>query len=267
MLSQLQNLQTLIANHLIDVIDWRRHVQPDPEYKSTGEIARVLITTPFNRYRMGLGTSFSEPPAGAPITCRSLGWVSFDDFAANKHFLGPKSDLLYIDISKHIHVRELTDALAAARREVAESGPDRAGAARAKLTEIAERAKKWGIEAKVPDGRVAAVPPMPAPQATVPDSPAPPPEASASGASTMAAPSATAGEPWIGAPVIFITNPGEQISGMQEIPGHIVRIEPTDGRVCIFSPLTTASRFTGTSFTVAEHRPATGESMNLTVGM
>jgi hypothetical protein len=33
--------------------------------------------------------------------------------------------------------------------------------------------------------------------------------------------------------VIFITNPGEQIAGMQQIPGHIVRVQP-DGRICMF---------------------------------
>jgi hypothetical protein len=129
-LSQLQNLQTFVGNHLADVIDWRRHVVPDPEYKLTGEVAHILITTPFNRYRMGLGTSLSEAPAGAPITCKALGWVAFDDFAANKRFLGAKADLLYADISKHIHVRELTDALAAARREVAEAAPEKVGLAR-----------------------------------------------------------------------------------------------------------------------------------------
>ena len=34
-------------------------------------------------------------------------------------------------------------------------------------------------------------------------------------------------------PVIYITNPGEPIGGMHEIPGHIVRIQP-DGRICAF---------------------------------
>jgi hypothetical protein len=125
----------------------------------TGEVAHILITTAFNRYRMALGTSLSEAPAGAPITCKALGWVAFDDFAANKRFLGAKADLLYADISKHIHVRELTDALAAARREVAEAAPEKVGLARVRLAEVADKAKKWGIEAKVPDGPVAAVPP------------------------------------------------------------------------------------------------------------
>jgi hypothetical protein len=163
MLSQLQNLQTFIANHLVDVIDWRRHVQLDPEYKSTGDVSHILITTPFNRYRMALGTSYSEAPAGAPIACKALGWIAFDDSAANKHIVGPKADLTYMDISKYIHVRELTDALAAARHEVAEAGPEKVGAARMRLADIADKAKKWGIQAKVPDGPVAAVP-LPEPQ-------------------------------------------------------------------------------------------------------
>jgi hypothetical protein len=61
--------------------------------------------------------------------------------------------------------------------------------------------------------------------------PAPMPETLACGPAALTA--APAGEPWIGCPAIFITNPGEQISGMQTIPGHIVRIQP-DGRICMF---------------------------------
>jgi hypothetical protein len=229
MLGQIQGLQAFVTNHLSDVIDWRKHVAPDPTHKPTGDVAHILITTPFNRYKMSIGTAYAEPPAGAPVACRSLGWMGFDDPADNKHVLGPKSDMLYSEISKHVCVRELTDALAAARREVAEASAEMAGPARVRLTELAAKAKKYGIEAKVPDGALAAaVQPPQAPQTAVPNNPAP---MSTGGPATVAAPAA--GKPWIGCPVIFITNPGEQIAGMQEIPGHIVRIQP-DGRICIF---------------------------------
>jgi hypothetical protein len=152
MLSQLQNLRAFVGNHLADVIDWNRHVQPDPARKTNAEVAGIIITTPFNRYLMELGTSYSEPPPAASFACKSLGWVAFHDDAANKHFLGPKADLLFADIAKHVAVRELTDALSAARREVAEASPEMAGAARVKFTEIAERAKKRGIDVNVPEG-------------------------------------------------------------------------------------------------------------------
>ena len=46
--------------------------------------------------------------------------------------------------------RELTDALAAARRELAEAAPDKAVAIRMKLNDLAAKAKKWNVEAKVP---------------------------------------------------------------------------------------------------------------------
>jgi hypothetical protein len=140
----------------------------------------------------------------------------------------PSHDLLYADVSKHIHVRELTDALAAARREVAEAGSEKAGAARVRLAEVAERAKKWGIEAKVPEGPIAAIPPTPAPQAVAPSHPAAPPETPATGVALITASSADV--PWIGCPVLFIANPGERICGMQEIAGHVVRVQP-DGRI------------------------------------
>jgi hypothetical protein len=244
MLSQLQNLQTFVHANLADVIDWRRHVSPDS--KSTGDRAYIHIKTPFNSYRMGLGTAYGEPPAGAPAECRSRGWVSFDDDAAGKHILGAKADALNTEIVKHICTRELTDALAAARCEVAEASPETVGRARTRLADIAAKARKYGIDAKVPDAPAAAVQrPPEVPQTGLAQSnPAPMPETQTGDErernrvrhleeTIEKVAAASAGEPWIGAPVIFITNPGEQIAGMQIIPGHVVRIQP-DGRISMF---------------------------------
>ena len=75
MLSQIQGLKVYVSNHLMDVIDWNRHVQPEADQKSASDVARILITTPFNRYKLAMGTAYAEPPAGAPIACRSVGWI------------------------------------------------------------------------------------------------------------------------------------------------------------------------------------------------
>ena len=229
MISQMQNLQAFVQNHLFDVVDWRKHVQPDPERKSNAEIAGIVIVTPFNSYKMTIGTFYAEPPPGAPIECKSLGWVSFDDPAAGKHLMGPKRDDLYTEIAKHICRREFTDALAAARREMAEASVDTAAQARAKFADLAARAKKYGIEANVPDetptaamSSPAAAPSAEAVGSTAPIPPTPPPLAPV-----------LEGEPWIGAPIVYITNPGEWLSGKGEAPGFIVNIE-RNGQVCVF---------------------------------
>ncbi len=116
MIAQIQGLKYFVANQLSDVVDWPKHVRVD-EKKTTGDHAFVDIATPFNRYKMAICSSYIEPPPGAPLACKSLGTVTFDDLADNKHIVGPKADLTWTDISKYVHVRELTDALAAARRE------------------------------------------------------------------------------------------------------------------------------------------------------
>jgi hypothetical protein len=249
MIAQLQNLQAFVANHLADVVDWSKHVRPDPNHKTTGDHAWIVIKTPFNGYEMSVRSAYIDPPAGAPVTCRSLGTVTFDDAAGDKHIVGPKADNTWIDISRHIHVRELTDALAAARRELAEAPKEGAGSARVRLAEIAGRAKVWGVKVREDDLRkVEAVA-----QEHVLDPPASHPQPTTESTGTTADPSAvndlardmaTSAANWrddkiishgafLGCPVIFITNPGEQISGMGEIPGHCVKIL-SDDRISIF---------------------------------
>lgn len=248
MIAQLQNLQAFVANHLADVVDWGKHVRPDPNHKTTGDHGYIVVKTPFNSYEMTVRSAYIEPPAGAPVTCRSLGTVTFDDAAGDKHIVGPKADNTWLDISRHIHVRELTDALAAARREVAEAPKESVGSVRVRLAEIAGRAKVWGIKVRDDDlAMPAAVPTIivTAETAAVLEQALADP---APGAITRIPPgtiihvdrvfeqfaaSTPIGAPFLGCPVVFITNPGEQISGMQEIPGTCVKII-SDDRISMF---------------------------------
>ncbi len=239
MIAQIQGLQYFIANQLSDVVQWQSHVRTDDDkyprsgdgkVQYSGDQAHILITTPYNRYRMSIISAYLEPPPGAPVACKSLGTVTFHDLADGKRIVGPKADLTWTDISKHIHVRELTDALAAARRELAE-GTGSAG----RLIDLGERAKKWGIAVKVPEDVVKL------PYPGYPDAPAPPsaPERFVSPGNVNQIPTvdvtspASRDAPWLGAPIIFVTNPGEQIGGMQEIVGWCVKVYSHD-RISVF---------------------------------
>lgn len=246
MIAQIQGLQHFVANHLSDVVDWSKHVRPELERypkqgdgkpQQSGDYAYILISTPFNRYRMSIASSYLDPPPGAPLACKSVGTVTFDDMADNKHIVGPKSDQTWTDISKHIHVRELTDALAAARREAAEATVETAGPARVKLAELAERANKWGVAAKVPEAATLAagdslgVEHIIKAQDVLRSQPDPAFDAPVHSIGPPVVASRDA--PWLGAPVVFITNPGEQISGMQEIVGWCVKVYSHD-RISLF---------------------------------
>ena len=196
-------------------------------------------------YRMSILSSYLDPPPGAPLACKSLGTVTFDDMADNKHIVGPKADQTWTDISKHIHVRELTDALAAARRAMAEAPPpqeidgkivDLRSSAFRHYEELAERAKKWGIAARMPPEQSTSPPPQAAPSVPAIDLVAKA-QTELGGMTPVhmigePAP-ASRDAPWLGAPIVFITNPGEQIGGMQEIVGWCVKIHSHD-RISIF---------------------------------
>lgn len=244
-IAQVQNLKAFVDSRLTDVVNWSRHVRIDDDAgrKSTADHAFITIKTDHNRYQMSVCSTYIEPPAGAPIMCRSLGTITFDDAAGDKHIIGPKSDQTLIDIAAHIHSRELTDALAAARREAAEAPPERAASVRIKLADIAAKAARHGI--KIRDGEdKAAVAPSVAEIAAAPSHHGVPimaigadldrPIARPDGFVEIQPPPVPHDEtPWLGCPVIFITNPGEAISGMQEIPGHVVKILPGD-RIAMF---------------------------------
>lgn len=273
MIAQIQGLKHFVANHLSDVVDWSKHVrieeerypkQGDGKPQQSGDHAFILISTPFNRYRMSIASSYLDPPPGAPLACKSLGTVTFDDMADNKHIVGPKADKTWADISQHIHVRELTDALAAARREAAEAGPptrdsngsvvdDPAQRAHVKLIQVSEHAKKWGIAAGLTSpietfhepvnapalvkeaqaAADAAMDPVHTKSVSTFWEPTRPNLAEAFVNAAMNSPPASRDAPWLGAPIMFITNPGEQIGGMQEIVGWCVKVYSHD-RISIF---------------------------------
>jgi len=241
--AQLQNLRSFAHLHLADVVDWARDVRVD-EKATTGDQAFVVIKTPYNSYKMSVLSSYITPPPGAPTMCSSLGTVTFDDLAGDKHVVGPKADNTYNEISAHIHQREYTDALAICRRDLAEAPKDRVPIVRAKLAGLIAGAKKWGVKVSAADelaATVAEVPVNVAPKLEELAQTAVPPIEDADlrpsphiiyGRIYGRPEAPVTGEAFVGMPVIFVTNPGEQINGMQEIPGTIVAIN--DDKVAVF---------------------------------
>ena len=61
MIAQLQNLQAFVAQHLADVVDWSRDVRPDPNRKTTGDHAFIVVKTPFNSYEMTVRSATLRP--------------------------------------------------------------------------------------------------------------------------------------------------------------------------------------------------------------
>lgn len=245
MIAQLSNIQQFFAAHLSDVLDWGKHVRPDPERKTNGDAAYVVIDSGLNRYKLGCLSTYVEPPAGALYQCKALGTVMFDDFTdAGKHIIAPKCDATWAEISNHIHVRELTDGLAIARRELAEASPETVGSVRVRVAELVARAQKWGIEAKglpalveVPKADDPRMAPGAISQWTPQELVAMQAKASAPPVFTVADQRATeattfssdrSDKPFLGCPIIFITNPGEAITGMTEIPGWVVNVHTDD---------------------------------------
>lgn len=246
MIAQIQGLEAFVRNHLADVADWTKHVRVDPEHKTTGDQAYIVIATPFNRYKMSILSSYIDPPPGAPLQCKSLGTVTFYDPAEAKQIVGPKADLTWTDISKHIHYREYVDALAGARRELAEAPAptlnedgtvkyDHAAPIRVRLADLVARAAKWGIAApstrplvdrRDPDHWVNKAADIVKEQDAKAAETAP--------VHSVGPPVVASGEaPWLGAPVLFFTNPGESISGMSEIVGWCVKVMSRD-RISVF---------------------------------
>jgi hypothetical protein len=226
--AQIQNLRFFVTAQLGDVIDWNKHIEPDPVRTTTGDIAYVQIKTAYNTYKMAMGSAYAEPPAGAPSVCRSLGWVTFQHVGEDKYLLNPKNDLAYQDISKHIHERELTDALAACRRELAEAkDADEAQLIRIRMKEIAVKAERWGIKAHVPEApqapKIADIGALPlhrnVPIRTV-ESPI---DAQGGGHAYGLA-------PFVGAPIIYYC--ADRIAGMEQVPGILIRIQ-RDGRAAL----------------------------------
>lgn len=236
MIAQIQNLRSFVQTQLADVVDPSRHVREDQDKRSTGDQAFVEIKTAFNTYKISVASAYVTPPEGAPLACRSLGTVTFIDMADNKRIVGPKADATWTDISRHIHLRELGDALADCRRKLAEAAPHEAAAVRAQFAEVAAKARKWGIEAHVPDAPVVAI----ASEGFTENETAKlPPDAQPAAILGMngevlyrgvqyTPPDPDRPAPFIGAPVLWITNPGEGIGGMTEIPGFCAKVISAD---------------------------------------
>jgi hypothetical protein len=230
----MMDIRDFAGRHLADIIDVTTGVKPDPQHTSNGFEAHAEIISPFNRYRMSVHSSHLAPPAGAPTECRSLGTVIFHDPATDTQIVGARSDQTLIDISRHVHHREYTDKIAHARRELAEAGPDVIKARQEKLGSLVSAGAKWGVSGSVPmapstkDTEPLAVPST---ASLAPDT-VPPTAAAAVPSLTLRA-VLDESQPFVGAPVIFITNPGEQISGMQELPAIIVRVDARRQTVCL----------------------------------
>ncbi len=224
----MMDIRDFAGRHLADIIDVTTDVKPDPQHTSNGFEAHAEIISPFNRYRMSVHSSHLAPPAGAPAECRSLGTIMFHDPVSDTRILGARSDRTFLDISRHVHQREFTDAIAAARRELAEAGPDAIKLTQSKLSDLASRAAKWGIA-------IDAMPMAPKPSEASPVAvevakPATAASMPPAAAATSVAPATPADEPMIGLPIVFIHNPGEGSAGMTTVPGTVTRTWP-DGSV------------------------------------
>lgn len=250
MIAQLANIQQFFAAHLSDVLDWGKHVRPDPERETTGDAAYVVIDSGLNRYKLSCLSTYIEPPAGASYQCKALGTVTFDDFGGQKHIIAPKLDATWIDISKHIHVRELTDGLAIARRELAEASPETVGAVRVRVAELVARAQKWGVEARglpalaeVPKeaglGRMEHLIEYQEFPTSLAASVASELEAGGLGhvvSVPLGVSGAATDKPFLGCPIIFITNPGEAVAGMTEIIGWCVNVHSDETISAFITP-------------------------------
>lgn len=229
--AQIQNLRSFVTSHLSDTVDLNRHVHDDPHMKTTGDIAYVEIRTPYNTYKMAVGSAYAEPPSGAPNECRSLGWVTFHHVGEDKYILGPKNDLTYQSIAKYLNVRELTDAIAAGRREMAEASGTKANEAWIRLKETATRAEKWGIKANLPEAPKSAV--IIAPDGFGENEPVDlRPGAIIEHMRANEHPNSPAAlAPFVGAQIVYYGN--DRIAGMDQVPGVLVKIQH-DGRCAAF---------------------------------
>jgi hypothetical protein len=228
-LNKLNDVREFRSHHLADIPHVVK-VEPDPKRTSNGFEAHANIVTSFNRYEMAIYSSHLPPPAGAPPECASLGSIEFYDRVDDTRILGPRCDRVFIDVSRRIHHREFTDAIAVARRELAEAGPDIIKAAQAKLGALVSAAAKWGVTGSVPLAPPEAAKPAEAVPVAVeiekaslaPSMPA----IHVSAQPSLAPSDPNHLAPFVGAPAIFVANPGEQIAGVNELAAIIVRVHP-----------------------------------------
>jgi hypothetical protein len=223
MLSRVHDVREIANKFLADVIDVTRSVQPDPQRPSDFMQGHAELKTLFNTYRLSSYSPHGSQPAGAPAECASLGTVVFHDPLNDITIMGSRSDRTLLDISRHVHHREYTDAISVARRELAEAKPDAVKLAQAKLSDLVARAAKWGIT-------IDAVPMAPSVKAAPVSPPASGPVQAmhvipaATAAAAPAVSVKSVHEDMLGLPIVFIHNPGEGSAGMTTVPGTVTRV-------------------------------------------
>jgi hypothetical protein len=147
---RLHDIRESATRFLGDIIDPVVAVRPDPKRTSNFVEGHAEIVTPHNTYRMSVFTPQTTQPPGAPTECVSLGSVVFHDPINDVTIMGLRSDRTFLDISRHVHVREYTDGIAHARRELAEAGPEAIKPLQEKLGALVSTAGKWGVSGSVP---------------------------------------------------------------------------------------------------------------------
>src|ERR1700739_3162518 len=108
MISQPANLKQFVAGFLGGIVDWQQHVKvlgKEDGFTESGDQAHITIKTPYNKYKMSMLSAYMEPPMGAPVQCKSLGTVEFEDSLEQVHLVEARSDAAYARISLHIKTR------------------------------------------------------------------------------------------------------------------------------------------------------------------
>jgi hypothetical protein len=231
-LSRLHDIKESSTRFFGDFLDPATAIRPDPQRPSNFMEGHADIVTGFNRYKISFYSPHGAQPAGAPTECRSLGSVELVDPATDTRILGPRSDQTFINIAKHLGVREFTDRIAVARRELAEAAPDAVKPLQEKLGALVSAAGKWGVSGSVP---MAPKPAMTVAPAAAVEAASHVPSAPAIAPAPVPMPPVAldGSEPFVGAHVLFVTNPGERVSGMQELPAIIVRVHPNRNHVSL----------------------------------
>ena len=258
MLSQLSNAQNFVNNYLLDVIDWKKDMLPanDPSLKdridrdlrveTTGDQAHIVLKTNYNMYYLSFQSVYMEPPHDAPLQCKMLGTIIFQELTTEDpvRWVKPRQDQSMIDISKQIRRDELWSCVKDVRRQMAEcSNPELMGILQGRIPALAAKAHEFGLDIRglLPQIQDPQFPPVKMPDMQVGEVVKQVVEATRLKDKAEAVEVRAVAIPvpeglYIGCPVIYITNPGEAISGTREIPGIVNKIYPGGMISGIFFP-------------------------------
>lgn len=253
MITQASNLQNFINNHLRDIVDWKKHVlvatdltlkdkiERELQRETTSDQAHVVICTEYNRYYLASISVYVDPPFGAPVECRTLGTIMFQTLTSDPpiKYIRPRQDQTFIDIAKAIRKSELSACIADVRRQLAEcDNPDHKKVLLGRVPALAAKAKELGLEnVNLP---------VPASDSTMPnvgvgeainqaiDARNNMQRAMVDQQHVVATP--VPEELYVGCPIIYITNPGEAISGQRDIPGLVNKVYSGDTVGGVFFP-------------------------------